>query len=261
MRQSSFPPTAALEPLVIGADRPPVKPKFVPIWSSRPPDRELRPLPVVRDTRWHRLQDEAEQAAVQIIADAQREAHQALSDARRQSEALIAGKQCLVQESLDREATAFRDEAARLLRAIESDKEALLERLEYDVAALAADMAGAIVRRKIDADDTIVLEVVRDAISHVADAAVVTVVVSPADDPMVRAHLDELTRALQTAGKIAIVSADDMERGGCIVRAEDGTVDARVEAQIERTKARLANALESSSPLPPGEGPGVRFSP
>lgn len=242
--------SGSLQPLVIGADRPPAEPTFVPMVGPPSAQSDLQPLPVVRDTRWHRLQDEAEKAAAQTIAHARRKAQQILGAARQQAAELLDGKQRLVQESLDHDARAFREQAARLLLAIGNEKEALLERLEYDVAALAADMAGAIVRRKIDADDAIVLDVVRDALSHVADAAAVTVVVSPSDEPLVRAHLHALTRALQTMGKVTIVSADDIERGGCVVKAEDATVDARVKAQIERTKARLANALETSSPLP-----------
>jgi flagellar biosynthesis/type III secretory pathway protein FliH len=236
-----------LRPLVLGAEQPPSKGRFVPLACPAPKGSDLRLLPAVRDTRWRRLSDGAERAAARVIERAERQAQETRDAARRGAEAIMREAERRLQEAIGRETRAFQAQAARLLEAVEVQKRALLERLEYEVAALAADMASAIIRRKIQADDTIVVDVVREALSYVADASVVTITVAPPDEPTVRSHLGELTRALRSAGKISVVAADDMLRGGCVVHAEDATVDARIEAQLERTRARLRAALESDS--------------
>lgn len=253
-------PAQPLEPLVIGADVPPPKPRFVPlpVHSSCPssvslePGSEFRPLPVVRQARWHRLKDDVERQAHRIIKSARRRARQIISAARRQADEILVSAEQRVRDSIQREVDAFGSRAASLLQFIESQKNVLMERLEYEVAALAADIAGAVIRRKIQADDTIVLDVVRDALSQVADAVTVTVVVAPADESLVSEYLHKLYRGLQEVGKITVVSADEIERGGCLVHAEDATVDARIGPQIQSIKERLASALQAVPHAPHG---------
>ncbi len=247
-------PDQPLEPLVIGADGPAPKPEFEPLSVQPPdasppkaePDGSLRPLPVVRQARWHRLKDDAEQQARRIINSAHCRAYQIIAEARRRADEILESSRQRLHESLQRETEAFRCQAFSLLQAIEDQKDALMERLEYEVAALAADIAGAVIRRKIQADDTIVLDVVRDALSQVADAVAVTVVVSPEDESLVGEYLQKLCRGLHETSKITLVSADEIERGGCLVHAEDATVDARVEHQILSTKERLASVLQAA---------------
>jgi len=246
-----------LEPLVIGADGPAPKPSFVPL-SVHPPDASplnaesdsgLRPLPVVRQARWHRLKDNAEQQARRIIESAHSRAHQIVVEARRRADAILESSWQRLDENLQRETETFRRQALSLLQAIEDQRDVLMERLEYEVAALAADIAGAVIRRKIQADDTIVLDVVQDALSQVADAATVTVIVSPMDESLVGEYLQKLCRGLHKTGKITVVSADEIERGGCLVHAEDAIVDARIGQQIQGVRERLVSALQADPHL------------
>ena len=85
---------------------------------------------------------------------------------------------------------------------------------------------------KLETDDGIVLEVVREALSQAAGANQVTVRVSPADEPLVREAQQQLLTAAGPVDDLQILADEQVLRGGCLVETERGRFDARVDSQL-----------------------------
>lgn len=106
-------------------------------------------------------------------------------------------------------------------------------------------MVGQIIQRKVAADDSIVVDVVRAALAKVAGATRLEVRVNPADEEIIRQAQQELVSALDGIDSIRVVSSDEVGRGGAIISSDRGEVDARLSTQVE---ILLEDIKETTSP-------------
>ncbi|MEA3402279.1 MAG: FliH/SctL family protein [Armatimonadota bacterium] len=184
------------------------------------------------------------QEAERLVEQAQREA----ADIRRQA------REEAIREARGRLAEALRATVGEQVKAFEEAREALLAQmraaaatqaddLEREVAGLVAQMAAKIVRRTVEEDETVVLDVVRDTIAEAAGAARLTIHVTPAQEPLVREAQAELLSAAEGAQELHIVADDAVGAGGCIVETGRGRFDARVETQLEMLEDELGRVL------------------
>ena len=121
---------------------------------------------------------------------------------------------------------------------------ALDAQVEAQLTTLASSIARAVVRRELRTQPEAIIALVRDTVKLLPLAArEIRVHLHPEDAAMVRERLAE------PAGARAWVIVEDpvLSRGGCEVRSDNSTVDARVE---QRLGAAIAAALgdERASP-------------
>lgn len=151
---------------------------------------------------------------------------------------------------------ALRETAAEQVAAFEQAREVLLAELRQSFAArldeiesrsvmLVTAMTEKVIGRKLDLDDTIVLDVVHATLSEAADASNLTVRVNPADEPLVGEAQAELLAALGAVDQFQIVSDQGVSRGGCIVETERGRFDARIETQLELLSEQVERLLKA----------------
>ncbi|MGI5817263.1 MAG: FliH/SctL family protein [Armatimonadota bacterium] len=189
-----------------------------------------------------RLVAQAREDAERIRENTREEAWaKALSEARGQLDAAL--RECVAEQ-----AAAFESARASLLQQISAAAEARFEESERELLRLVATMAGNVIRRKVEAEDGVVLDVVRSTIEQTAGAKRLTVRVPAPDEPLVRAATAELLAATDGAEQLEIVADEAIGPGGCIVETERGRFDARIETQVELLGDEISAAL--------GEGEG-----
>ena len=134
----------------------------------------------------------------------------------------------------------YLERIAELARRAAIDRESMVRSAERELAALAIEIAGKVIRREVATDSSIVLSMVESALGKVGSGDAVRIVVHPEDAELVRSKWSELRGAVAFGPNWEIVGDERMERGGCIVETRGGTADSRIETQL----AEIASAFE-----------------
>ncbi|MCD6361255.1 MAG: hypothetical protein J7M38_10370 [Armatimonadetes bacterium] len=182
----------------------------------------------------------------ELVEQARREA-EAIRRQVRQEEAERARGilQEMLQQCLDEQVAAFEQAAGDLLEQLRSEMQRRLAELEERSVVLVTAMTEKVIGQRLALDDELVLGVVRNALAEAADAAQVTVRVSPADDELVRAAQSELLATLGQVEQLRVVADESISRGGCIIETERGRFDARIETQLQLLGEHVEELLKA----------------
>lgn len=202
-----------------------------------------------------RTLDAARREAQQLRAEAEKrgfaEGHAKGSDAGRaegHAAGLAEGRaeaQAAHHEMLSALEKAFTEELVRWSQA----RDERLREAERELAGIAVAIAEGIVRTHVRHDPQMVAREVEAAVSLFTRATRVTVEVAPDDEAVVAESMPALRALLAQGADLSLVSREGIERGGCVIRSGDGSVDARLETQFRRMHACLvgeAPAAESA---------------
>jgi flagellar biosynthesis/type III secretory pathway protein FliH len=121
------------------------------------------------------------------------------------------------------------------------------ERLEHDAVELALALAERIVGGALAVRPELVLEAVRTSLRSVVERERVTVLVNPADLPVVAEAVGDLHRELGGIEHMDVQAERRVAMGGAIVRHAAGEVDARVETKLERAREVVESVLGESA--------------
>jgi flagellar assembly protein FliH len=138
-------------------------------------------------------------------------------------------------------------------RSLADMRDAYLTRAEAAAVELAFQIAEKVVGATIAADPEAVLGVVSGALLRTTDRDHLVVEVNPGDFELVRDAAAELAARLGGINRIEVVSERRVEVGGCVVRTEEGEIDARISAQLERVRQLLAGVPPAA--VPAADGP------
>lgn len=158
------------------------------------------------------------------------------AEARRQFEAGMArGREEAGREV--RQAVELLGHYGSMLQAEKQELTARCERSSIDLAFL---LARRIVDRELEVHPEAVTDVVRSALQQVLDCERVRLRVHPQDLAFIRSVQADLET--QLSGQVPLDLAPDgtVERGGCLIETERGTLDARISSQLETLRASVA---------------------
>jgi flagellar assembly protein FliH len=130
-------------------------------------------------------------------------------------------------------------EAERLIRAREED---FLRAAERSAVELALAIAEKIVGAAVSARPETVLDVVGGALLRTATRHRLVIEVNPEDLELVSESAEGLAARLGGVQRLDVVAERRVERGGCIVRTEEGEIDARIGSQLERLAELMTEA-------------------
>lgn len=195
-----------------------------------------------------RIIDEGRERAEALVARARDEAEQIRHDAREEAwaEAFADAKARLdatLKESVAEQTAAFEQARTAVLERIDASLEERLDQLEQQLAGLVAAMAEKVIRRSVEDDAQVVVDVVRATIEEAVGARRFTVRVPAPDEDLVREATAELLAAADGAERLEIVPDEAIGPGGCIVETERGRFDARIETQIELLEDEIGREL------------------
>jgi len=130
-------------------------------------------------------------------------------------------------------------EAERQIRAREGD---FLRAAERSAVELALAIAEKIVGGTVSARPETVLDVVGGALLRTESRHRLVIEVNPEDLELVSESADGLTARLGGVQRLDVIAERRVERGGCIVRTEEGEIDARIGSQLERLAELMTEA-------------------
>ena len=130
-------------------------------------------------------------------------------------------------------------EAERQIRAREED---FLRAAERSAVELGLAIAEKIVGAAVSARPETVLDVVGGALLRTATRHRLVIEVNPEDLELVSESAEGLAARLGGVQRLDVVAERRIERGGCIVRTEEGEIDARIGSQLERLGELMTEA-------------------
>jgi flagellar assembly protein FliH len=114
-------------------------------------------------------------------------------------------------------------------------REKVLRESEVDLLKLSSLVAKKIVLQEIKQDPQILANIVAATISCCSDQERITIRLSPDDYQMVMANRQIIPG---DEGRVALVPDNAVKLGGCLVETTTGTVDARIESQLDEVYNR-----------------------
>ena len=103
------------------------------------------------------------------------------------------------------------------------------------------------VSRKVIKDEVVerkevVLNNIREALKRIKDRDRVDIRVNFADLELTTAHKDELIKMMESLRKVNIYEDSRIDRGGCIIETDVGSIDARISTQLKEIEEAIRNA-------------------
>lgn len=217
------------------------------------PPEELAALPV--PSLSESILREADAEAAKVMEEARRAAKTMLTGAEAQLEEMrrtaydegfakghadglvqgeaagVARAQGVVDEAIER--------SGRLIAMAEEQGRHAFVEAERAMVELALAVAGKILAKEIEENPMVVLPIVRAAIDKVRDQEQITIRVHPDDYDFVLAARLELSSMLSRDKALSVVADGALKNGDCMVETPYGTVDARIDTQLELVKSAL----------------------
>jgi type III secretion protein L len=204
---------------------------------ERAAPRPQRPGPgVVSAEVW-----DAKKAADDILNEARRKAEQIIADAQAQSEQVLSE----AQEAGRQQGLA--EVSEQLVRAKIQAGEILAQN-ESDVIALACKVAEKIIGRDIERDPQALVELCATAVENVRSAKSVVLRVNPKAAAFLRERRKEVMDLIGRTVDLAIKEDPEIDKVGCIIQTEFGTIDAQLRTQLDMLEQVLLDADKTEGP-------------
>ncbi|MGD9692775.1 MAG: FliH/SctL family protein [Phycisphaerales bacterium] len=197
------------------------------------------------------------QQAQQIVAEAHRERERLIADAAEvgrkaghaegHAQGRIEGREAALEadaEEISRLVGVWEEAAVRF----EAQRDRLMGELRTDVLRLALAIAERVVKRVVEIDEGLAAREVESALELVAANSRAVVAVHPDDRTNVEGIVGGILRRFGRAGHVEVVEDETVTRGGCVIRSARGSVDARVETQLERIAQAVLGQSRDAEP-------------
>jgi flagellar assembly protein FliH len=206
-----------------------------------------------------RIIEQGQQKAAEIVQKAEKEKDRLVAEAKKQADqlqrqtieqALSQGR----QEGLERgteegrklglqefegKIKEFEEKSNQLLDSMQNEKSRLIRKHERALVELACEIAGRIVRKKIEEDNETIRRVVEAALERATEKERLVVRLNPNDYEWLHEHADDLKHPHEEIKEILFESDRRVEAGGCVIETIQGNVDARLERQLEEMRRGL----------------------
>jgi type III secretion protein L len=194
------------------------------------PERQsLRPnRPGVVDSEVY----DAHQRAKEIIEQAEQQADQIVAKAEADRDDVVAkAREAGRQEGLA--------QATEVLLRARQEAAALLQGSEQELVRLSLAVAEKLIGRALELDNELVLYITAQAIESVRHQRELVLRVNPADAELLRSGRKKLLDLVGRTKDLAVREDPEVERGGCIIETENGTVDAQLSTQMRMLETAL----------------------
>lgn len=123
-------------------------------------------------------------------------------------------------------------------------KEKIMEQSAPDIAFLAIKAAEKVIKKQLEIDDSIVLNVVSEVLKTLGKGETnIIIKTNPADTQLVEENIPNLYPYGDSNTKITIIKDNEVDWGSCIVETKSGMIDARFSTQLQILQKALEVGL------------------
>lgn len=138
------------------------------------------------------------------------------------------------------------DQASSIVKQAEDDRKKRIEQSEPYLVDLSIEIAKKIIQRELRLDEHTLLGMVTETLKLSSELKEITLCVHPDDYHLLRSRIDELKTLISSQANLILLPDHSITSGGCMIRSSLGTLDARVDTQLEEIKVALLDAIKGS---------------
>ena len=229
-----------------------------------PQHDDLLPLPEEEktDTLQDSIEEMLNQANLQcsdLLNSTKAEAENILSKAKAEAESLLQNaRQQMTQWKENAYAEGYRvgenkgheslhaaiAQAQAVLKAALDSRKEIVEGSESEVIGLILEIAKKIIRKEVETDKNIILNVVRDALHRLGGRARALIRLNSSEVDALKNNWNKLS---EMVAEIQIIPDDTITPGGCMVSSQIGSIDARLDTQFDNIATSLLTIADSNS--------------
>lgn len=152
----------------------------------------------------------------------------------------------LANENLATTLPAMKELGETLIR----EREQWLAAWESQVMRMVVAVAEKVIRREITISPDVSHDIIRQTLQLVAGNSRIRIRLHPQDKERLGDFSSEMTASLSGIADAQLVADESVSAGGCLVETEHGTVDARIETQLQRIFDELTGSDGDSTCRP-----------
>jgi flagellar assembly protein FliH len=135
-------------------------------------------------------------------------------------------------EAAESETQEARNRLAALIDATETDYERALRQSEAQIVQLCMTIGERIARTSLAESADSLAGIIEEALSRAAEDIALTVRLHPEDDELISEHWDKILESRDGRGEVTKTIDDSIERGGSIIEADGGHIDATIASRV-----------------------------
>jgi flagellar biosynthesis/type III secretory pathway protein FliH len=196
--------------------------------------RLIRQVPSPKESYPVKSQDE--RAQKRGACRAHRDEETADAEAERIQQAYKAGYDAgyaACKEAVLAEVTSTVKSFTSMVDDLGCQRQRLIKESEKAVVKISCEIAKRIVGKIAEIREEMVVEIVKNALNHLADKQKVTIMVNPKDYEVLKEHESEWLAAAGGTGAVRVKDDSRIKRGGCLIEGESGSVEAQLDRQVE----------------------------
>ena len=121
-------------------------------------------------------------------------------------------------------------------------REDIIAASEKQMVDMILTIARKVIKDEIVERKEIVLNNIREALKRIKDRDRVDIRVNFSDLELTTSHKDELIKMMESLRKVNIYEDARIDRGGCIIETDVGSIDARISTQLKEIEEAIRNA-------------------
>ncbi|MCR4438156.1 MAG: FliH/SctL family protein [bacterium] len=182
--------------------------------------------------------------SVQIVPEAEGEAVDNVAQAY--AKGFAEGKK-LGEETARKQLGALLQQLEALVNQVVGQQQCLLREAEPTLVKIVMAVVQRVLKRELNGNSQYIEAMVRDALKYVHDSARVVVHVHPEDAAALRQSVDDLAASVDGLEVLELKEDPRLARGGFVLETDLGTIDARLEAQLDEIAHELEESLVGQS--------------
>lgn len=193
------------------------------------------------------IRQQAQDEAVRIIADAETKAAEAIAEAKAKMESQLKdgytegfkkGQEAGFKEG-NLEAQRLTDRLHTIIERMMDKRQEILAETEQQIVDLVLLMTRKIVKVISENQRNIVVSNVVQALRKVKGRGEVIIRVNLNDVAMTTQHIKDFLSAAENIKNITVVEDSTVDRGGCVVETDFGSIDAKIVSQLNEIEQRI----------------------
>jgi len=156
-------------------------------------------------------------------------------------------KESAAKEGFDYGIELSKEELKKLNQAITEllqTKEKAMEQAAPDIAFLAVKVAEKVIKKQLEIDDSIVLNIVSEVIKTLGKGETnILIKTNPADMQSIQENIPGLYPYGDSNTQITVIKDEQVDWGSCIVETKSGIIDARFSTQLQILQKALEAGL------------------
>lgn len=143
-----------------------------------------------------------------------------------------------LEEGLKKEYRSKLEKLDKLLKLLEEEKKKLVLNLDREVLSLALLIAKKLVLKEVKTDETLTLNLIREALNYLAEGIEIKIKVNPEEMNYLE---KEILKELKSSSKVIFESDPNVTKGGVFIETSLGVIDATLEKRWEKLLDTLFN--------------------